>query len=96
VTGGNDGRIKLWGTHSLSLSFLQRLKAKRPADTERVGSIDFRTGLLVRELSEPCGAVWRVVFRDDKCVTLCRRDGKTLMDVRTFRPSEEELFGDGQ
>jgi F-box and WD-40 domain protein CDC4 len=52
---------------------------------------DFKTGAYIRELAEPCDAVWRVTFRDDKHVVLCRREGKTLMDVRTFRPSETEL-----
>lgn len=56
---------------------------------------DFKTGAFIRELAEPCDAVWRVTFRDDKCVILCRREGKTLMEVRTFRPSELELHGDG-
>jgi len=41
VTGGNDGRVKLW---------------------------DYKTGRKIRELAEPCEAVWRVVFRDDRCV----------------------------
>lgn len=54
---------------------------------------DFKTGAFIRELADPCDAVWRIAFRDDKCVILCRRGGATLMDVRTFRPSEEELHG---
>jgi hypothetical protein len=54
---------------------------------------DFTTGKFVRELADASDAVWRVVFRDDKCVTLCRRNDRTLMDVRTFRPSEGELDG---
>ena len=50
-----------------------------------------KSGAFIRELAEPSDAIWRVTFRDDKHVVLCRREGKTLMDVRTFRPSEEEL-----
>ncbi|GAA5941939.1 F-box/WD repeat-containing protein [Sporobolomyces koalae] len=109
VTGGSDGRVIVFDmttfetvhrlcAHDNSVTCLQvddRFIVTGGNDG-RIKLWDFRSGLLIRELSEPCGAVWRVVFRDDKCVTLCRRDGKTLMDVRTFRPSEEELFGEGQ
>lgn len=72
VTGGNDGRIKLW---------------------------DFRTGAYVRDLCDPSIGIWRVVIRDDKMVTLSRREEfvptvddphrrveKTMLDVRTFLP----------
>lgn len=59
----------------------------------RVKLWDFRDGRFVRELAEPCDVVWRVAIRDDKCVILCKRDGKTVMDVRTFRPTEREVFG---
>ena len=52
---------------------------------------DFKTGAFIRELAEPCEAVWRVTFRDDRCVILCRREGRTLMDVRTFRPADGDL-----
>ncbi|GAA6013519.1 hypothetical protein JCM11491_006108 [Sporobolomyces phaffii] len=107
VTGGSDGRVIVFDletfdtrhrlcAHDNSVTCLQvddRFIVTGGNDG-RIKLWDLRTGQFVRELIDPCGAVWRVVFRDDKCVTLCRRDGKTLMDVRTFRPSEEELFGD--
>lgn len=55
VTGGNDGRVKLW---------------------------DRPTGKLIRDLAEPCEAVWRVTFREDKFVLLCKRGNRTIMEVR--------------
>lgn len=64
--------------------------------TRCVPTLDFKTGAFVRELAEPCDSVWRAVFRDDKCVTLSQRDGKTLLHVRTFRPTEDELHGPQQ
>ncbi|GAA5966554.1 hypothetical protein JCM3765_000958 [Sporobolomyces pararoseus] len=106
VTGGSDGRVIVFDLESFDT--VHRLCAHDNSVTclqvderfivtggndGRIKLWDFKTGLLIRELIEPCGAVWRVVFRDDKCVTLCRREGKTLMDVRTFRPSEQELYG---
>ncbi|BGP47729.1 hypothetical protein JCM10450v2_003594 [Rhodotorula kratochvilovae] len=61
VTGGNDGRLKLWDT---------------------------KTGAFLRDLSEPCDTVWRALVRDDKLVSLSRRDDRILMDVKTFREPE--------
>ncbi|GAA6051818.1 hypothetical protein JCM3770_004989 [Rhodotorula araucariae] len=60
VTGGNDGRLKLWDT---------------------------KTAAFLRDLSEPCDTVWRALVRDDKLVSLSRRDDRILMDVKTFRES---------
>ncbi|BGP24265.1 hypothetical protein JCM10295v2_003175 [Rhodotorula toruloides] len=81
VSGGNDGCIKLW---------------------------DMRTGAYIRDLAEQSSGIWRVIVRDDKCIVLSRREEpnpiptaeepeltveRTLMDVRTFRPSDAELYG---
>lgn len=107
ITGGSDGRVIVFDlntfetihrlcAHDNSVTCLQvdQRFIVTGGNDGRIKLWDFKTGKLLRELLEPpCGAVWRVVFRDDKSVTLCRREGKTLMDVRTFRPSEQELFG---
>lgn len=50
---------------------------------------ELKTGVLIRELTEPCEAVWRVCFREDKCVVMCKRGGRTVMEILSFRPSEE-------
>lgn len=67
-----------------------------------------RTGAYIRDLAPQSSGIWRVIVRDDKCIVLCRRDEpnpnptpedpeltveRTLMDVRTFRPSDAELYG---
>jgi len=64
VTGGNDGRVKLW---------------------------DFSSGKFIREICEPAEQVWKVSYRDDKVVVLCKRGERTVMDVITFRPSGDEM-----
>ncbi|GAA5964106.1 hypothetical protein JCM21900_004508 [Sporobolomyces salmonicolor] len=107
VTGGSDGRVIVFSlstfetlhrlcAHDNSVTCLQvdERFIVTGGNDGRIKLWDFKTGHFVRELADPCDAVWRVVFRDDKCVTLCRRENKTLMDVRTFRPSDEELFGE--
>lgn len=68
VSGGNDGRVKLW---------------------------DVRTGAFIRELSKPGDAVWRVAFRDDRCVVLCQRGGKTVLEVLSFKPGDTRRIKPG-
>lgn len=63
VSGGSDGRVKVW---------------------------DLARGGLVRELGQPAEAVWRVVFEDEKAVVLASRNGKTVMEVWSFAPPEEQ------
>lgn len=67
ISGGNDGRVKLW---------------------------DLRTGKFIRELTRPCDAVWRVSFKDDKCVILLRRGGKTVLEVLSFKPLNGSISPD--
>ncbi|GAA6001079.1 F-box/WD repeat-containing protein [Rhodotorula paludigena] len=66
VTGGNDGRFKLW---------------------------DLRSGAFIRDLAEPCDTIWRALVRDDKIVSLSRREDRIFMDVKTFKASDEEIAG---
>ncbi|KAL8277449.1 hypothetical protein RQP46_010171 [Phenoliferia psychrophenolica] len=107
VTGGSDGRVIVFDlrtfetrhrlcAHDNSVTCLQfddRFIVTGGNDG-RIKLWDFKTGAFIREIGDACEAVWRVTFRDDKCVILCRKEGKTMMDVKTFRPSEQELHGD--
>ena len=63
VSGGSDGRVKVWDT---------------------------RTGQLVRELSQPAEAVWRVAFESEVAVVMASRGGRTIMEVWNFEPPAEE------
>ncbi|PWN87821.1 WD40 repeat-like protein [Acaromyces ingoldii] len=102
ITGGSDGKIMVFSldtfttvhqllAHENSVTCLQfddRFIVTGGNDG-RVKLWDFRTGEFIRELSEPGEQVWKVSFRDDKCVVLCRRNDRTAMDVISFRPIEE-------
>ena len=104
VTGGSDGRVIVYDTatletvHRLSahdnsvtcLQFDDRYVVSGGSDGF-VKMYDMKTGQLVREMTTPCEAVWRVSFRDDRCVIMCRRGGRTVMEIWTFRPTDEEL-----
>lgn len=63
VSGGSDGRVKIWNLH---------------------------TGTLIRELSQPAEAVWRVAFEEERCVVLANRQGRTVMEVWDFAPPDED------
>ncbi|CAE6435640.1 unnamed protein product [Rhizoctonia solani] len=104
VTGGSDGRVIVYDTATLEtvhrisahdnsvtcLQFDERYVVSGGSDGY-VKMYDMKTGQLVREMTSPCEAVWRVSFRDDRCVIMCRRSGRTVMEIWTFRPTDEEL-----
>ena len=61
----------------------------------RVKIWDLNTGTMVRELSQPAEAVWRVAFESERCVVLASRSGRTVMEVWDFCPQELEGEGEG-
>ncbi|KIK50354.1 hypothetical protein GYMLUDRAFT_65319 [Collybiopsis luxurians FD-317 M1] len=84
VTGGNDGRVRLYET---------------------------QTGNYVRDLSEPSDCVWKVGYGTGgagfgsyggrRCgevlAIMCRRQGKTVMEIWSLKPREGEEAGrDGE
>lgn len=104
VTGGSDGRVIVFSLNTYEC--LHRLCAHDNSVTclqfddryivtggndGRVKLWDFATGKFIREICEPCEQVWKVSYRDDKVVVLCKRGEKTCMDVITFRPAADEM-----
>ncbi|KAI0918296.1 hypothetical protein AcV5_010439 [Taiwanofungus camphoratus] len=43
----------------------------------------------VRELSEPSESVWKVVCTRETCAVMCKRGGKTVMEIWSFRPEAD-------
>ncbi|PWZ03588.1 WD40 repeat-like protein [Testicularia cyperi] len=104
VTGGSDGRVIVFSLKTYEC--LHRLCAHDNSVTclqfddryiitggndGHVKLWDFNTGKFIREICEPCDQVWKVSYRDDKVVVLCKRGEKTCMDVITFRPAADEM-----
>ncbi|GAA5830880.1 hypothetical protein JCM11251_001107 [Rhodosporidiobolus azoricus] len=103
VTGGSDGKVLVFDldtfeakyalqAHEQSVTSLQvdsRFIVTAGNDG-RIRLWDCATGHFIRELADPADAVWRCVVRDDRYVMLSRRNDRTLMDVRSFRPSAAE------
>ncbi|KAG9027066.1 hypothetical protein FRB95_008167 [Tulasnella sp. JGI-2019a] len=104
VSGGSDGRVIIFSlktfetmyrlcAHDNSVTCLQfddRFLITGGNDGH-VKLFEVGSGAPIRELTEPCEAVWRVMFRKDKCVIMCKRGGKTVMEILSFRPQEEML-----
>ena len=94
VTGGSDGSVRVWtldrmvpihrlAAHDNSVTSLQFNESRivSGGSDGRVKVWDLRTGGLVRELSQPAEAVWRVVFEEEKAVIMANRGGRTIMEV---------------
>ncbi|TFK75057.1 WD40 repeat-like protein [Pluteus cervinus] len=101
ATGGSDGRVI---TFSLSTyTALHRIAAHDSSVTSlqfdkhflvtggndgRVRLFEMETGNYVRELSEGSECVWKVAFGKESCAVMCKRGGKTVMEIWSMRPSQ--------
>lgn len=105
VTGGSDGSVRVWSltdyqpihrlaAHDNSVTSLQfdNTRIVSGGSDGRVKVWDLKKGTLVRELSSPAEAVWRVVFEEEKAVIMASRGGKTIMEVWSFSPPEDEYM----
>jgi WD40 repeat protein len=94
VTGGSDGSVRVWSlvdyqaihrlaAHDNSVTSLQfdNTRIVSGGSDGRVKVWDTKKGTLVRELSQPAEAVWRVVFEEEKAVIMASRGGRTIMEV---------------
>ncbi|KAF2085299.1 WD40 repeat-like protein [Saccharata proteae CBS 121410] len=108
VTGGSDGSVRVWSlteyqpihrlaAHDNSVTSLQfdDTRIVSGGSDGRVKVWDLKKGVLVRELSQPAEAVWRVVFEEEKAVIMASRGGKTVMEVWSFSPPEDETQMEG-
>jgi F-box and WD-40 domain protein CDC4 len=102
VTGGADGRVLAFSLPDLrahtriaahdssvtSLQFDEQFLVTGGNDG-RVRLFDVGTGAYVRDIAQPSDTVWKVVFRREVCAIMCRRVGKTTVEIWSFRPREE-------
>ncbi|KAL1992752.1 hypothetical protein VTN49DRAFT_3508 [Thermomyces lanuginosus] len=107
VTGGSDGSVRVWSltqmrpihrlaAHDNSVTSLQfdNTRIVSGGSDGRVKVWDLRTGQQLSELSEPSEAVWRVAFEEEKAVIMANRAGRTVMEVWSFSPPQEDLYED--
>ncbi|KAG2042761.1 WD40-repeat-containing domain protein [Suillus americanus] len=101
ATGGSDGRVITFSLRSFTS--LQRLAAHDSSVTSlqfdanflitggndgRVRVFETQTGTWVRDLSERSESVWKVLYKKGVCAIMCKRAGKTVMEIWTFKPRE--------
>ena len=102
VTGGADGRVLAFSLPDLrvhtriaahdssvtSLQFDEQFLVTGGNDG-RVRLFDVGSGAYVRDITSPSETVWKVVFRREVCAIMCRRAGKTTVEIWSFRPRED-------
>ncbi|OJA18321.1 hypothetical protein AZE42_02800 [Rhizopogon vesiculosus] len=101
ATGGSDGRVIMFSLRSFSA--LQRIAAHDSSVTSlqfdanllitggndgRVRVFETQGGGYVRDLSERCESVWKCAYKKGTCAIMCKRNGKTVMEIWTFKPKE--------
>lgn len=99
ATGGSDGRVITFDLHNYTS--LQRISAHDSSVTSlqfdsnflitggndgRVRMYETQSGAPVRDLSERCESVWKVACKGGTCAITCKRSGKMVIEIWTFRP----------
>jgi len=104
ATGGSDGRVITFSlktytplhriaAHDSSVTSLQFDKhfLVTGGNDGRVRLFETGTGKYVRELTEPCESVWKVVYKGDVCAVMCKRAGRTVLEIWSYKPEKEEV-----
>lgn len=54
----------------------------------RARVFETQSGSYVRDLGERCESVWKCAYKKGTCAIMCKRAGKTVMEIWTFKPKE--------
>ncbi|KAG9313147.1 WD40-repeat-containing domain protein [Chiua virens] len=99
ATGGSDGRVITFDLRNFTS--LQRISAHDSSVTSlqfdsnflitggndgRVRMYETQSGAAVRDLSERCESVWKVACKGGTCAIMCKRSGKMVIEIWSFRP----------
>ncbi|TFK37424.1 WD40-repeat-containing domain protein [Crucibulum laeve] len=104
ATGGSDGRVITFSlespydirhriaAHDSSVTSLQFDKnfLVTGGNDGRVRLYEIETAAYIRDLSEPSESVWKVGYSKDICAVMCRRAGKTVMEIWSMRPRDDQ------
>ncbi|KXN90325.1 F-box/WD repeat-containing protein 7 [Leucoagaricus sp. SymC.cos] len=99
ATGGSDGRVitfdlsKYTVLHRIaahdssvtSLQFDQNFLVTGGNDG-RTRLYDTTTGSYIRDLTDPSETVWKFAYLKDICAIMCRRAGRTIVEIWNMRP----------
>lgn len=99
ATGGSDGRVITFdlskytvlhriAAHDSSVTSLQFDKnfLVTGGNDGRVRLYETSTGNYIRDLTDPSETVWKVAYLKDTCAIMCRRAGKTVVEIWSMKP----------
>ncbi|KAF9047136.1 WD40 repeat-like protein [Hymenopellis radicata] len=104
ATGGSDGRVITFSLTQKPYPVLHRIAAHDSSVTSlqfdshflvtggndgRVRLFETKTGAYIRELSEASESVWKVAYNYDTLAVMCRRAGKTVMEIWSLKPKDD-------
>ena len=104
ATGGSDGRVMTFSLETYSI--LQRVAAHDSSvatlqfdenflvtggNDGRVRLFETKTGRYIRDLTEPAESVWKVGYVGNVCAIMCKRAGRTVMEIWNHDPPVVEL-----
>lgn len=94
ATGGSDGRVITFdlskytvlhriAAHDSSVTSLQFDKnfLVTGGNDGRVRLYDTKTGNYIRDFTDVSDTVWKVAYLKDTCAIMCRRAGKTAVEI---------------
>lgn len=101
ATGGSDGRVITFdlskytvlhriAAHDSSVTSLQFDKnfLVTGGNDGRVRLYETCTGNYIRDLSDPSDTVWKVAYLKGACAIMCRRAGKTVVEIWSMKPKD--------
>ena len=55
----------------------------------KVKLFEAKSGEYIRDLTPPVESMWKVCCKNDVCAIMCKRRGRTVMEIWSFRPEDE-------
>jgi len=101
ATGGSDGRVITFDLSKYTV--LHRIAAHDSSVTSlqfdhnflvtggndgRTRIYETATGNYIRDLTDPSETVWKVAYLKDTCAIMCKRAGRTIVEIWNMRPKD--------
>ncbi|KAI0750631.1 WD40 repeat-like protein [Daedaleopsis nitida] len=86
VTSGNDGRVRLYEFEAARAATAGGGADGDDAGRDRGGGGGEPLCRFVRDMCEPSESVWKVAYTRETCAILCRKAGKMVVEIWSFKP----------
>ena len=84
VTSGNDGRVRLYKFDPPLFDSGSGSGSGSGAGASD-GGVDPQCSF-VRDMCEPSESVWKVAYTRETCAVLCKKAGKMVVEIWSFKP----------